>query len=585
MIEDQERIERLVGSAFRVTLLILIAVGAPFVLGYRSESPVWGPFTSRYLFGVLAPFAVIALFALAAALAWNPVARRLEAGAGRLPRIPAIILFWGAGIAALGYSAFISDEHVSVLMALLALCALALAWHASFRGASAFLSFLPILLFAIVLFGAELATGAARPLAVWGDASTFASLFPREAPFIGPGGRLKPGLKTRMRAPEYPAGAGIVTNADGFRNAQEFAIPGDYSELRVLSLGDSFSTGFCADQEHFFGSLLEQEIRVASERARVMNAEVSDPAYGLHYLQTHGMRYRPALVIYGLSGNDVMQAEQFYGPDRLFRLTTEGKLEANPAFDPAIEDAWTRYAGFTYKVAGDPAAEPSRAAAAVLGKLVRFRLFAMLAGASRRAGSAPVPMPGFADDLERADGRKRLVDGASNLAFFYRPGGAPVETMYAAFFDLLRQMQKTAAAGGARFLLVLHPSRLATQPQDWEIMKQRWSLAEEDFDLTLPNHRIASFCDEHGIALCDLREDFITEAARGKNLYLPGGDTHYSRDGHAVAAAAAARCVRALLPSMVGEGRVASHSGRIVNEDGMGRSPRRADGSTTAWPR
>lgn len=555
--QGQERIERLIGSAFRVTLLILIAVGAPFVLGYRSEAPTWGPFTARYLFGVLIPFAIIALFALAAALAWDFVAHRLAAGAGRLPRLAAIVLFWGAGLATIAYAAFISDEHVSVLMALLAPGALALAWHASFRGVSAFLTLTPILLFAIALFGAELATGAARPLAVWGDASTFATLFPREAPFIGPGGRLRPKLDTRMRAPEYPAGAAIVTNAEGFRNRNEFAIPRPWDEVRVLSLGDSFSTGFCADQDHFFGSLLEEEMRAVSERVRVMNAEVSDPAYGLHYLQAHGMRYMPGLVVYGLSGNDIMQAEQFYGPDRLFQLTEEGKLEANPAFDPAIDDAWTRYSGFTYKVAGDPSAEPSRIATVILGKLARFRLFAMLGSASRRQGSRPVPMPGYAADFERGDGRKRLVDGASNLAFFYRPGGAPVEAMYSAFFDLLRQMQKTAAAGGARFILVLHPSRLATQPQDWEVMKQRWNLEEEDFDLTLPDQRIAEFCRHEGIALCDLREDFITDASRGKNLYLPGGDTHYSRDGHAVAAAAAARCVRPLLPSLLNEGRIA----------------------------
>ncbi len=552
-----ERAERLVGFAFRIAVLLLIAVGAPFVFGYRSEAPVWGPFTSRYLFGVLVPFAVVSIGALTAALAWDPMARALAATAGRLPRTLALVATWGAGIAAIAYAAFISDEHVSVLMALLAPAALALAWHATYRGATAFLALSPILLFGIALFGVELATGGARPLAVWGDSSTFATRFPREAPFTGPGGRLIPGLNTKMRAPEYPGGAAIITNADGFRNEAEFVIPGGYDELRVLSLGDSFSTGFCAHQEHFFGSLLEREIRAASDRVRFMNAEVSDPAYGLHYLQTHGMRYGPKLVIYGLSGNDIMQAEQFYGPDRLFRLTAEGRLEANPAFDPAVADAWTRFSDFTYPVAGDLSTEPSRASYLVLAKLVRFRLFAMLAGASRRAGGRPVPMSGFTGDYERADGRKRLVDGASNLAFFYRPGGPPVEAMYAAFFDVLPAMQKTAAAAGARFLLVLHPSRLQTQQQDWEIMKQRWRLAEEDFDLTLPNRRIARFCHDNGIALCDLRYDFIAEAGRGRNLYLPGGDTHYGREGHAVAAAGAARCVRALLPAMLGDGLIA----------------------------
>ena len=48
-------------------------------------------------------------------------------------------------------------------------------------------------------------------------------------------------------------------------------------------------------------------------RLTVVNAEVSDPAFGLYYLQNFGVRYRPDVVLVGLCGNDMLQAENFVG--------------------------------------------------------------------------------------------------------------------------------------------------------------------------------------------------------------------------------------------------------------------------------
>jgi hypothetical protein len=157
-------------------------------------------------------------------------------------------------------------------------------------------------------------------------------------------------------------------------------------------------------------------------------------------------------------------------------------------------------------------------------------------------------MPSYAEAYESRDGHKRLIDGSANLGFFYRKRLEPVETMHAVSEDLLGRMNREAMQGGARFLLVIFPQRYQVQPRDWEAMRRRWSLKEDDFDLTLANRRLAEFCRREGIACCDLLEPFRREAAR-QSLYLPEGDTHFNRHGHQVAAAAAARCVESLIPS------------------------------------
>src|SRR5262249_10866486 len=139
-----------------------------------------------------------------------------------------------------------------------------------------------------------------------------------------------------------------------------------------------------------------------------------------------------------------------------------------------------------------------------------------------REGGRPVDMPEYATAYERADGRKRLIDGSANLGFSYRPGGEPIERMHAAFADLLVAMDATARRGGARFVLVVHPERYQAQPADWDLLARRWSLRPSDFDLELSNRRLAALAAAQGIEICDLLQAFRLAAASG-DLYLPAG--------------------------------------------------------------
>src|SRR5262245_11994581 len=419
----EARVESLLRAIHAGLLMLFIAVGTAFVIKYRSEDPVFGPYSLRYLGGVIVPWI------LAAATVALLELRRRPRSAGsptERPRVPvriAVVVAVAATAAGAAYSLKISDEYVSVVFLLLTPGLVAFLWAESSLGAEPLMASGLLLAMGITLFAIELPSlMSGSPLVVWGDGSTFATVFLMEPPFIGPGGRLRPRVDASMRAPEYPRGARIVTDGSGFRNSNEVAAEPAPGETRVLSLGDSFSTGYCADQESFFGTLLERALAKAdpTRRISVLNAEVSDPAYGLMYLQAHGMALRPAIVVFGLSGNDVMQAEQFFGADRLFSWDDHRRLQRNPDFDAGEQSAWDRYRDFVYPAPGEGGADFPRVAPLMLSKLARFRAFSWLAGAAGRERQRPVVMPSYAERYEREDGHKRLIDGMANLGFYYK---------------------------------------------------------------------------------------------------------------------------------------------------------------------
>jgi hypothetical protein len=144
-------------------------------------------------------------------------------------------------------------------------------------------------------------------------------------------------------------------------------------------------------------------------------------------------------------------------------------------------------------------------------------------------------MPGYMSAYERIDHKLRLIDGAANLAFFYKRNLGPVDDLYKTFFQVIAAMDATARAAGAEFVQVLFPQRYQVQPDDWEVMREYWNLDPKDFDLELANHRIIAACRELGIHCIDLLDAFRKAAPSGP-LYLPGGDVHFNRHGHEVAA-------------------------------------------------
>jgi len=542
---NDRRVHVALDTIHRLCLGVLAIVGAVFVVRYRSTDPaLWG-YSWQYLLAIVGPYGalVAAVRMLRPAPTGEPGALfRLLAALPRWLRPLPGMLFVGIGV---GLALIAPEPRVALALLVLSGGVAVQAWS-RFTGSPRplLLSIGPVLA-AVVLFAVELPlTLRDRPLVTWGQADCFrVEGFPEQPPFIGPGGRLLPDLDARIAAPEYHGGARLITNGRGLRNRSDFGAAPAPGTTRILSLGDSFATGFCADQDRFFGTLLAARLRQVRP-VEVLNAAISDPAYGLRYLQQYGLALQPEIVTYSLCGNDVMQAFWFAGPGRRFVLA-DGRLEANPEFHGDPVPFFEHFADVAYHrsrgAAGGTStgrAWPSPAAWAV-NTLAGFRLLSGLRDMSLRFRSQPAVTRGVPESANAADRRLRLFDGGANVGFYLQPAPPVVDAMYAVFFDLLRELDRSARRGGARFVLVLFPQRHQVQPADWEVMCRHWNLDPADFDLDLPSLRVKRFCAEHDIECVDLLARF-RRLAGDDTLYLPGGDVHFNRRGHAVAAAGVA---------------------------------------------
>ncbi|MFN2425521.1 MAG: SGNH/GDSL hydrolase family protein, partial [Candidatus Binatia bacterium] len=117
------------------------------------------------------------------------------------------------------------------------------------------------------------------------------------------GFRLAPGIRTRMRGPEYDIE--VVTNSLGMRDDE----PSTGSGPTVLLLGDSFAMGYGVDRPNIFADILETDVP-----AQVVNAGTG--GYELiqqpRVLSTYGPQVKPDLVVYALYlGNDLAQNDEW----------------------------------------------------------------------------------------------------------------------------------------------------------------------------------------------------------------------------------------------------------------------------------
>ncbi|HPF36972.1 MAG TPA: hypothetical protein PLH84_16225 [Candidatus Krumholzibacteria bacterium] len=501
-----------------VPALALLAWAAP---QYRSDRPWLGPWSAAYAAaGLAAPLLAVAV------LAWSTRTRRrgaawaVSAAAAVLlacgwlqpePRAAAAALLLGLMGATWGSALHLHHDR-SLLTGL----------TAGLVGLAIFLTEAPVLL--------------REPAFVhWGSADCFRQpLFPKTPPYLPAGGRLLPDLDARMPAPEYPLGARIVTNALGLRTRHAVTPGAEPARTRVLVLGDSFANGFAADQDAFFAPLLEREL---DDGAEVLPVEVSDPAYGLRHLQDHIAALRPDRVLYAQCGNDVMQAGWYAGAGGPFRLHADGVLRDDGPRRPDA-DFYAAHDHLKARHPGDPARTAPRRED-LPRRLTRLRLVHLLL---RDDAGPAVPTRGFAPT---PDGRLRLLDGAANAGLYLWDEPEEIAALRRITADLYAAMDSTCRAAGADFAVVLFPQRHQVQPRDWAALREAWNLDDDAFDLDLPQRAMTALCAARGVRVLDLLPDFRAAADSVPQLYLPGGDVHFNRRGHAVAAAATARRLRA----------------------------------------
>jgi hypothetical protein len=110
--------------------------------------------------------------------------------------------------------------------------------------------------------------------------------------------------------------------------------------------------------------------------------------------------------------------------------------------------------------------------------------------------------------------------------------------------DAIDEIAAACAARGARYLVVLVPTRWQVDDAAWERYRRAWGLADDAFERGHAQREIGAFLESRGIPCIDLRPALREAADEGAEPYYEG-DPHWTRDGHRVAAESIAAWLRA----------------------------------------
>lgn len=357
---------------------------------------------------------------------------------------------------------------------------------------------------------------------VWGDGD------------LGPGGFLREGFSGRVRD-GFGGTVRWTNNAAGFRREEEVSPERAPGSSRILSLGDSFAAGYRVDQEKTYSWLLEDHLESADRwsRVEVLVAAIEAPSIGLRYLQAEGVRWKPDVVLLGLTlGNDVAQSYVTLDPRGDFRLDERGSLtpiEPNPNEDKASLRAdlrrWTLPPRcFDADVASPPDRRTKRPARTGLHIVDRISEVAT----ERRLREEPQAVASLWGRYTSP-----LLFDNHGLGIYLEPAPPQIRTAYDRLFSILRRYQEVTAAHGIRLAVALFPQRFQVQDRDWEATIEAYGLSPDCFDRMAPNRRIARFCRHRGILCLDPTSEMRrTFEATQRSLYLPRGDMHWNARGH-----------------------------------------------------
>jgi hypothetical protein len=128
----------------------------------------------------------------------------------------------------------------------------------------------------------------------------------------------------------------------------------------------------------------------------------------------------------------------------------------------------------------------------------------------------------------------KLFDASNGLGMFIKKSPPEIELAYERLFLILSKIQRLCDSLGMVFVVAIFPQRYQVQPQDWQATTIAYNLNPDAFDLMLPNRRILEFCDNNSLICLDPTAEMDDLHRENKqDLYLPRGDMHWNRHGHA----------------------------------------------------
>lgn len=320
---------------------------------------------------------------------------------------------------------------------------------------------------------------------------------------LGPGGLLKAGFEGLVHD-GYGGAVKWKNNSQGFRYNKDASLTPPPGVLRILSLGDSFTAGMRIDQADTFSKLIEDWSTKSLAPTEVLISMIEHPDSGLNYLRQYGYKWSPHIVMLGITlGNDIAQSYVSRNP------TSIGFWHGLEKIDIPDRCFLQRSAIKT----------------AIIKKLYDL---------SRSRLSKAIFKP--SDDISNYYGRKeklKLFDATNGLGMYIKNPPHEIEDAYQRLFKILLEYKEFCGKHNIKFVVLIFPQRFQVQPGDWRATVTADNLNPAAFDLMQPNEFIRNFCLSESIPCID-----PTEAMKryhqdtGQNLYLPGGDMHWSRIGN-----------------------------------------------------
>ncbi|MCE7993719.1 MAG: hypothetical protein HEP71_17165 [Roseivirga sp.] len=309
-----------------------------------------------------------------------------------------------------------------------------------------------------------------------------------------------------------------VNNSKGFRSTIEYSHKKPPSTIRVLSIGDSFTSGYRVGQEETYSYLLEKALNELQDSVNYefMIANVSNPTYAIKYLNEHGLQYNPDIVLLGVTiGNDL--TENIYSLIEYGKYKLVGtELIENPMLDQSKLDSMmsvplpqnTYESGYEINDFTD-----------------RFLFPRILKSFGRYKGEAIYGEKGKVPPYH--------YDIVNGLSTFLIDKSPDLEEMYHKSGQVFDALEALSIKANFELKIALFPQRYQVNQLDLEKTIDAYNLKEEVFDWNQPNTILGEFCRQKDLNCMDLLTEMKNQT---ESLYLPGGDMHWNAKGQAVAA-------------------------------------------------
>lgn len=311
------------------------------------------------------------------------------------------------------------------------------------------------------------------------------------------GYRLQRNYRNDVRVPEYRTR--IVTDDEGFRVPADDP-PSPPGASRILAIGDSFTFGVGVDARDAFPEVLERDLDAESPGAwTVRNGGVGGygPLRSAHHLFASQADWRPDVVVHLLYlGNDLEDPRPL-----TFRT------------DPVVRDG--------------------RMITPREHALVRIRMYLRVRSHL------------YAFVRQHAYGLY-VASGLAKRSQYLDPMGLRewpprvVNESWPAGREAIESIRDWCEENGARYLVVLAPTRWQVDEDSWRRYRDAWERAEDAFERDHAQRVVRTELAEAGVEVLDLLPEMREATAAGEHLYFRR-DMHWTRNGHRVAARAVRR--------------------------------------------